>query len=136
MPDFLPSTKRKLQPPFIGPYRIVEKLTLLNYRLKLPPSFKIHDVFHISQLKQYKDTSSFPGRHSPQPPAPFRINSADYYKVDRLLGHRRRRGQDYYLVAWKGYAASDNSWEPSTNITPDLLTQYHALHGVRSPTGV
>ena len=49
----------KLSPRFIGPYDIVERIRKLAYRLALPNVMgKVHDVFHISQLKRYVAASS------------------------------------------------------------------------------
>ena len=126
IPDNIPTTKRKLLIPFIGPYKIVNKISRLNYCLALPASFKIHDVFHVSQLKAYNNPYSFPGRDSVPPPASFKIGSEDFYHVDRLLAHRRRYGRDFYLVSWKGYSADHNSWEPASHITPDLVQAFYA----------
>ena len=34
-----------------------------------------------------------------------------------------------YLIEWKGYPESNNTWEPATQIhTPDLLKAYHRKH--------
>ena len=39
---------------YIGPYEIVERICTLAYQLALPNSLeKMHDVFHVSQLKRY-----------------------------------------------------------------------------------
>ena len=44
----------KLSPRFIGPYEILERVGKMPYRLALPDSLeKVHDVFHVSQLKRY-----------------------------------------------------------------------------------
>ncbi|XP_073120549.1 uncharacterized protein [Henckelia pumila] len=46
--------KGKLEPRFIGPFEILEKVADVAYRLALPPYiFGIHNVFHVSLLCQY-----------------------------------------------------------------------------------
>ena len=45
--------KGKLAPRFVGPFRILETRGPLTFRLELPDSLSmVHDVFHVSQLKQ------------------------------------------------------------------------------------
>jgi len=46
--------KGKLTPRYIGPFEILQKIGLVAYHLAIPPMLQgIHDVFHISQLRQY-----------------------------------------------------------------------------------
>lgn len=47
----------KLSPRYYGPYIIMEKIGSAAYRPQLPPTVKIHNVFHVSQLKKYKGQS-------------------------------------------------------------------------------
>lgn len=42
---------RKLSPKFIGPFELECEVSPAAWRLKLPASFGIHNVFHVSQLK-------------------------------------------------------------------------------------
>ncbi|CAJ0940240.1 unnamed protein product, partial [Ranitomeya imitator] len=44
----------KFKPRFIGPYRILEILNPVSFRLDLPASFAIHNVFHRSLLRKYE----------------------------------------------------------------------------------
>nr|GEZ64477.1 putative reverse transcriptase domain-containing protein [Tanacetum cinerariifolium] len=46
--------KEKLAPRFVGPFEIIEKVSLVSYRLDLPEELNgVHDTFHISNLKKY-----------------------------------------------------------------------------------
>ena len=46
--------KGKLNPKYIGPFKILERIGPVAYRLDLPQDLKrIHDVFHVSMLRKY-----------------------------------------------------------------------------------
>jgi hypothetical protein len=46
--------KGKLNPRYIGPFEILERVGSVAYRLALPPRLaNIHDVFHVSMLRKY-----------------------------------------------------------------------------------
>ena len=43
-----------MTPRFIGPFDIIAKIGDVAYRLALPPSIShVHDVFHVSMLRNY-----------------------------------------------------------------------------------
>ena len=49
----------KLNPRYIGPYEIIEKIGPLAYRLALPPELsRIHNIFHVSMLRRYQSNPS------------------------------------------------------------------------------
>ena len=56
----------KLLPKFAGPFRVLEKIGQAAYKLLLPESMKIHDVFHVGLLEPYHED----GRCQPPPVAP------------------------------------------------------------------
>ena len=42
----------KIAPLFYGPFKILQKMGLVTYRLELPGTTRIHPVFHVSLLKK------------------------------------------------------------------------------------
>jgi hypothetical protein len=37
-------------------------------------------------------------------------------EVEAILGSRKRRKKQFYLVKWLGYGHEDNTWEPLSNL--------------------
>src|SRR6267154_3001849 len=50
------------------------------------------------------------------------------FEVETIINHRffGRRKVLQYLIKWKGYPSSDNTWEPVDNVhAPEIVKQYH-----------
>ena len=122
---------RKLAPKRHGPFKITQVLSPLTYKLRLPSTWKIHDVFHTSLLSSYRSTESYgPSFTSPPPDI---IDNEEEYEVEAILSHKGPTTRRLYLTAWKGYPSSENTWEPESNLhhSPTLLKRYKLEHGLR-----
>ena len=116
---------RKLLPKFLGPFQVLECIHDTAFKLQLPPSMKIHPVFHISLLKPYKENNSFLGRHQ-TPPQPIVVDNEEEWEVEEVLDQRTKRNQVQYLVKWKGYPFQDATWESAQNLAhaPQKIAEF------------
>ena len=86
---------KALRQRYIGPFKIIEKLSPLVYKLSLPPAHKLlHPVFHISRLRLWNDdldnqsrvvTEATSGRYADQSKGEFVVDSILKAKV-ALMG--------------------------------------------------
>lgn len=91
---------RKLAPKFLGPYPIIAKISDLVYKLKLPKTLRIHDIFHVSLLEKYRQ-DTIPGRKYKQPPPIITPEGDIEWEVNKILDSRiSGRGKKLqYLVS-------------------------------------
>ena len=60
------------------------------------------------------------------------VEGVEEFEVAKVLDHRKRRGKLEFLVEWKGYGKSDNTWEPRGNLGNNAaLNEYLRLKGGR-----
>lgn len=101
----------KLSPKYFGPYEVTERVGTVAYRLQLPTEAKIHNVFHISQLKKkigdQQSTAKWPNFLSTLPEKqkiPVAI-------LDRQLVKRFNRAGVKVLVQWSDSIPEEATWE-------------------------
>ena len=79
---------KKIGPKREGPFEIVKVIGPVTYRLKLPSTWKILPIFHVTLLRQYKETDVY-GANFPRPP-PDIIEGEEVYEVERILKHQKQ----------------------------------------------
>jgi hypothetical protein len=129
---------KKLKPRFIGPLKILKKLSDVSYKLELPQGLsRLHPVFHVNLLRKYNVPDKKLQAILARPPPVFVDKEAQqYYEVEKILSHRTHRRQKQYLIKWLGYPLHDATWEPMRNIqedVPDLVREYEELQNGKRP---
>ncbi|DBA66294.1 TPA: hypothetical protein ACH3X2_14340 [Trebouxia sp. C0005] len=112
----------KLAPRFVGPFNVLERIGEVAYRLDLPETMCIHDVFHAFMLKQYH----LDGRVQPPPLADI-IDGE--WEVERILNHRSERDAKVRLntlITFLGYGPEHNLWQDDVENCQRLVKDYWA----------
>ncbi|XP_057517998.1 uncharacterized protein LOC130798919 [Amaranthus tricolor] len=103
----------KLSPKFIEPYEVTEKVEKVAYRLVLPNELgKVHDMFHISQLKRYVSDKSHV-----LDPEPLDLDENLSYKenpikiLDSKVRSTRKKDIKMVKVLWANQRTQEATWE-------------------------
>ena len=107
----------KLQRRYVGPFKIVQKISNVAYRLQLPEDWTMHPVFHISLLKPWRESDwSCP---VDEPELDVNLEPQPRYEIDHILKWRKvkvgRRTTREFLVTWHGYPLDEAQWVPEAN---------------------
>ena len=122
----LPYASAKLAPKCHGPFQITKEISPVAYQLTLPRAWTIHNVFHSSLLTSYKETPEHGAQF--QCPPPEMIGNEEEYEVEQIINHCHygKCHQLQYLIHWKGYSATDDTWEPADQVhADDLVKNYY-----------
>ena len=119
--------KAKLAPRRHGPFKVTKAFAVTS-RLDLPKSWKIHPMFHNSLLHPYNETPAH-GPNYTKPPPEIVEGETDHYEIETIVKSRltpNRKGIQY-LVKWKGYPDSENSWIAASGMkhASELTQAFH-----------
>ena len=73
----------KLAPRRHGPFKVIQVMSAVNYRLKLPTQWSIHPVFHMDLLTPYRETVTHGPNYECLPLD--LVNGEEEYEVEKIL---------------------------------------------------
>ena len=127
---------RKLTERQLGPFEIIKVVSPNAVKLKLPTSFKIHDVINVLRVRPYKPPVE---EQRVTPPEAIEVEGTPEYEVEEVLNFQLKQGKLEYLVKWSGYTDDYNTWEPAFNLdnSKEAINNFHksnpsALHKLRA----
>jgi hypothetical protein len=106
----------KLTTKYYGPFRVLETVGKLAYRLLLPDDVNIHPVFHVSQLKKHLGNHAVPQANLPLVSAEGKIKLEPSKVLETRSLPRNGVLVTQWHVEWANLAPEDASWEDANLI--------------------
>ena len=104
---------KKLQPRWIGPFRVLERIGSQAYRLALPEKYdRLHHVFPIQAIEEYRLREGQSQELLPMP----ELEDDDEWEIEEVKDELQKKGKTSYLVKWKDWPTEYNTWEPEENM--------------------
>ncbi|KAK6121747.1 hypothetical protein DH2020_044510 [Rehmannia glutinosa] len=103
----------KLNPRYVGPYEVLERVGRVAYRLALPPAMSgIHNVFHVSMLRRYMlDPSHVVNYETIELDRQLSYEEKPVAVLDRKVHKLRNRDVELIKVQWSGHSQEEATWE-------------------------
>ncbi|XP_070008253.1 uncharacterized protein [Nicotiana sylvestris] len=105
--------KRKLSPRYVGPYRIIQRIGQVAYKLKLPPKIsKVHPVFHVSMLRNVVgDLSSIVPVETIEVNKELSYDEVPIAILDKQVWKLRNKEIASGKVLWRNHQVEEATWE-------------------------
>ncbi|XP_010326236.1 uncharacterized protein [Solanum lycopersicum] len=134
----LRSVNQSLIRKYEGPFDIIAKAGKISYRVDMPHHFKIHPVFHASQLKPYFEDMEDKERGQSGRARIFITPPTVDKQIEAIIDHQLVHGKGWnnsssqFLVHWKGMVPEEATWEKYEDLWQfrDKVHQYLQLCGV------
>ena len=111
-------TCHKLAAKYFGPFSITARVGKVAYKSQLPPTSKVHLVFHISQLKRH--LGSAVQSYMPEIDEDGLIQAEPLAVLDKKLGKSGNRAVVYVLIQWSNAPKEEATWE----LYPDVEKKF------------
>jgi len=110
----------KLSPKYYGPYKVLQNISTMAYKLELPASSRVHPVFHVSCLKKVIGNKSPVQTIFPELDEEGQIILEPKAITDTRISQLRNRSILEYLIKWRTLPTEDSTWEDEYFIHKNL----------------
>ncbi|MCO5599276.1 hypothetical protein L7F22_053377 [Adiantum nelumboides] len=118
----------EIEPQSLYAWQIIDQVNDVTFRLDLPPSWKIHNAFHVSLLRPYMGP---PPSEPVTDELPEIEEMEEILELEQIVHHQERHLKSgkvtrKYLVKFKNYSALDAQWmtEQDLKVYPEILDGY------------
>ena len=113
----------KLSPMYYGPYRVLENIGTMAYKLELPDSSRVHPIFHVSCLKKVIGDKLLVQTILLELDEEGKIILEPEAVKETRTRQLRNRSIYEYLINWKNLPTEYSTWEDDNFIqnNPKLL---------------
>ena len=129
LPDVTEGKGVKTTRRFEGPFEVIDKLSDITYRLRIPHEYDIHPVLSIAHLEKYVPSPEEFGERKYLQPLREKQKITEEFEILEIVNERKvkKRGKyiKEYQCNWKGYGITDE-WIPEKNLrnAPELLQEW------------
>jgi len=122
----------KLEAKLLGPFLIEEEVGTHARRLQLPPTMKIHNVFHLDLLEPCRVRPESQAQGLQDPVVEPMDEEWSVYEILDCKWTRQGRGpwEKRWLVDWEGFGPHERTWEPRGHLThcDEALRIFHEAY--------
>ena len=108
----------KLRDRWEGPFKVIKEAAPNAYLLKVAKRFRFDPTVNVDRLRPYVVRAGAPAQPGPIPGAAHDVYEAEAVLNHKLIGPSRRV---HYLVHWRGYPSSEDTWEPAEHLRGCVL---------------
>ncbi|MCO5580805.1 hypothetical protein L7F22_034676 [Adiantum nelumboides] len=123
--------KEELSMRYYGPFQITEQINDISFRLRLPDTWKIHNVFHVNLWETFGDV---PDDGEPDEQPEVEANE-EILVPEQVLAHKvtkKGKARRRFLIEFKNFPAFDAKWMEEEDLadTPQILELYLEAFGI------
>jgi len=101
----------KLSPKYYGPYKVLQKIGTMAYKLELPITSRVNSVFHVSFLKKVIGDKLPVQTILPELDEEGKTILEPEVVKETRTQQLQNRSISEYLIKWKNLPVEDSTWE-------------------------